>query len=158
VVAAVALVWVVGCRGPAGFWAGYRASAIVDRASDQGPWGGWRWIAWEAPADDPFAADHVLSYATAQGWRCEAATRYTPEELAKWVVRGKLVFPLTYDELDEQLTLRMSRRITGESYVYRCQTGWMRVEPGSDKTSEAYGYIHLSADGRQLAIYHDWGE
>jgi hypothetical protein len=68
------------------------------------------------------------------------------------------VFPLVYGELEHAGAGRMPRRITGESYVYRCTSGWVRVEPGSGKVREAYGYIHIDADGRHLGVYHAWGE
>jgi hypothetical protein len=35
---------------PAGFWTDYRSPWIVAQSSDQGPWGGVRWIHWEASA------------------------------------------------------------------------------------------------------------
>jgi hypothetical protein len=34
----------------------------------------------------------------------------------------------------------------------------MRVEPGSGKDTEALGYIQIDLPGRQLAVYHLWGE
>jgi hypothetical protein len=49
------------------------------------------------------------------------------------------------------------RHITGDLVVLKFNSGWMREDPGTNEMSTAYGYAVLSKDGRQLAVYHLWG-
>ncbi|PYS44941.1 MAG: hypothetical protein DMG13_33065 [Acidobacteria bacterium] len=67
------------------------------------------------------------------------------------------VFPLVFGE-NSVHTKDMKRHIVGNAVLIRCDSGWIRVEPGSGKSSTAYGYILLNDDGSKMAIYHFWGE
>jgi hypothetical protein len=33
----------------------------------------------------------------------------------------------------------------------------MREDPGTNEMSTAYGYVQISSDGRQMLVYHLWG-
>ena len=59
---------------------------------------------------------------------------------------------------DNQAVLNFPRSIADDSLFSKCHTGWMRVEPGSGKDTEALGYVQIDLAGRQLAVYHLWGE
>lgn len=37
-----------------------------------------------------------------------------------------------------------------------CRTGWIRVEPGTEQTRDATGYIQIEESGTRMAIYHLW--
>ena len=39
-----------------------------------------------------------------------------------------------------------------------CRTGWIWVEPGTEQTRDATGYIQIEESGTRMAIYHLWGE
>jgi hypothetical protein len=82
---AVAIVVVVmiagGCAraSPAGFWSTYRPDLIKDKDSDQGPWGGVRWIHWTSPTPGTFRSAEVLKFARSKGCSREIAIRALSE-------------------------------------------------------------------------------
>jgi hypothetical protein len=79
-----------------------------------------------------------------------------------WVYSGRPVFPLLFGPADRRpdndAVKNLPRVIDDDSWVIECDSGWLRVEPGSGKETPALGYIHLDALGTRLAVYHRWGE
>ena len=125
---------------PAGFWKNFRSNLIVASHSDQGPWGGTRWIHWTASeADAVFTMDDVAAYV--------------------WTYDGKPVFPFDFEPPILDLARgEFPRHIVDDTLLVRCDSGWMRTlgPTGGDET--AYGHILFEKSGRRLAIYHLWGE
>lgn len=157
------LVVTTGCGRlePAGFWTTYRPELIVRDSSDQGPWGGHRWVHWEAPAPGMFKSADVVRFATSQGWRCQKPVAYSAEQIRGWQVSGAPVFPLHFGSADRPPndgSEDFFRHIDSNSWVIPCETGWIRVAPGSGDTSTALGYIQIDRKGIRLAVYHLWGE
>jgi hypothetical protein len=147
--------------GPARFWKAYRPEFIVAQDSDQGPWGGKRWYYWESSNGSTFSASAAASFAESKGWKCIATRNYSAEAISTWVFTRKPVFPLPYEE--HGLTrnagcLDFPRKIAVASTVIQCESGWTRVYPGHADAETAYGYIQVSVDGKQMAVYHLWGE
>jgi hypothetical protein len=140
----VALAVLSSCAklSPAGFWATYRPELIVQKYSDQGPWGGIRWVHWVAPAPGTFTLADVERFATSNGWACQKPVAYSAEQVRAWQSSRK-EFP---------------RHIDGDSLVVQCDSRWVRVEPGSGDSSTAFGYIQIDRSGTRLAVYHLWGE
>ena len=155
---------VVSCaKGvPGGFWAEYRAESIVDQSSDQGPWGGVRWVHWVAPAPGALTPAEAVQFAAAHGWTCQKPVNYSAEQIREWQYSGKPVFPLRFGPADRRpdngAVQELPRHIDGDSWVIQCDSGWVRVEPGSGKDTPAYGYIQLDRPGTRMAVYHLWGE
>ena len=151
---------------PAGFWANYRPELIVQKYSDQGPWGGIRWVHWVAPAPGMFTLAGVESFATSHGWVCQKPVAYSAQQIHAWRYpqqnAGKPVFPLHFGSANRppvDATVReFPRHIDGDSLVVQCDSRWARVEPGSGKSSTAFGYIQIDRSGTRLAVYHLWGE
>ena len=149
---------------PAGFWNGYRADMIVNAKSDQGPWGGSRSIEWVSNDEATFTTDAVGKFAEEHGWTCEPPVEYSSQRMSAWVspIDHKPNFPLFFGEPDgSNISVdndKFPRAIEGDSFISRCDTEWVRVAPGSGDSSPAFGYIHVSKDGRRLAVYHLWGE
>ncbi|HYV84730.1 MAG TPA: hypothetical protein VFB49_02365 [Patescibacteria group bacterium] len=165
---AVCLVGASAC-GPVGgaarFWNGYRSEFIVAQQSDQGPWGGWRWIQWRADSPGTFQESAVRAFAESKGWKCVQRDEYSAKEVGTWVTwKGQPIFPLL-EPMDRgpdyyQQPERAPRHISSDSVVLKCDSGWMRSDPvGHDPDLvTAYGFIHLGQDGREMAVYHLWGE
>jgi len=164
----VLLVYVSACGsvgGAASFWKGYRSEFIVAQRSDQGPWGGWRWIQWRSDLPGTFQEPALRTFAERRGWRCAQRDEYTAQTVGTWLTRkGQPIFPLLYP-MDHgpdyyQPSERFPREISSDSVVLKCETGWMRTDPlGKDPDLvTAYGLIHFSKDGRGMAIYDLWGE
>lgn len=152
--------------GAANFWASYRSEHIVAKESDQGPWGGWRWIHWKADGAGTFEEASIREYAERRGWKFEERREFAAHSLLDWVsADGKPVFPteLSMDlrPIDDQRSERFPRQISADSVVLQWNSGWMRSDPGlgpDTKLVPAPGWIHLSKDGREMAVYHMWGE
>ena len=143
--------------GPAGFWKSYQRTWIIDSSSDQGPWGGTRWVQWDAEKPGAFGPPGVVSFAEKNGWRCGEPREATAAELSAWVMSGKPIFPLVYGK-DSLSSLELPRHIDADSILIRCETGWIRVDPGTNAETPAYGYILIQRDGSRMAVYHHWGE
>jgi hypothetical protein len=78
-----------------------------------------------------------------------------------WLEGNRPVFPLFSGEPASKISgsgLYFPRHISEDSLIVRCETGWIRVAPGTDKSSPAFGYIQVSDDGSQMAVYHLWGD
>ena len=82
-----------------------------------------------------------------------------------WYVDRTPVFPVYFDGTimpysDRRLDAYSSfeRRINDDLIVYRCRTGWLLLDPGTDESTQENGYILISRDGTQMAAYHMWGE
>ena len=136
---------------PAGFWTSYRPASIVAQDSDQGPWGGHRWIHWLEEEGNSFELPAVVAFATEAGWECGEATQYGAEETATWVRRDDPIFPVLRWR-------KFPRHLQGQLSVVECETGWIREAPGSGETSPAFGYIVMGNNDRGLAVYHLWGD
>lgn len=131
-----------GCScssGPAGFWKAYHPSCVVERSSDQGPWGGTRTLRWAACGSVRFSRDEVRSFAERHGWKL--LDEVDVDAAAREVERGDT----------------SPRLMKVPSTVMRFETGWLREEPGSGEMSPAVGYVQLARDGSSLYVFHFWG-
>jgi hypothetical protein len=88
---------VVACHSPmpAGFWDSYQSKAIAKRFSDQGPWGGERWILWEA-FHGGFSEEDARDFAEEHGWKLLERT-----EVPAGVVGTSSLFTKGYDRARE---------------------------------------------------------
>jgi hypothetical protein len=140
----------VGCRAltPSGFWKGYRSNTIVKQFSDQGPWGGERWILWDSPSGEPFSETDARRFAERHGWQFLDRVEVSPESIG-----GSPLFRVGYDRAREGFP----KLISGDSLVLKFDSRWAREEPGTNDMSTAYGYVQISKDGRRMVVYHLWG-
>jgi hypothetical protein len=144
-------------RGPSGFWKTFRSDLVVDRYSDQGPWGGLRWLHWSADTPGTFGEDEVVRFAEDNGWKFLRREEYTRESIVEWVGR---FFPLNFQDHDATMSIEDIKdywHVAGPCLILTFDSGWMREDPGTNEMSTAFGYVALSQDGRKLAIYHFWG-
>jgi hypothetical protein len=135
---------------------------IEDKLSDQGPWGGSRWIHWVAHDAETFTPADAMKFAAEHGWKCGEVVEYSAERMRCWKsLASRPVFPLFFGEPTAtalNLNHEFPRHIEGDCFIIQCETGWIRVAPGTGKESPAFGYIQVSKDGKRMAIYHLWGE
>lgn len=155
---------VMGCAklSPTGFWTTYRTALIVQKYSDQGPWGGIRWVHWVSPTLGTFTATDAVRFATSHGWVCQEPVSYSAEQLRMWRRSGKPVFPLHFGAADRppnsRSAERFPRHIETDSLITTCDSKWTRVLPGSGEATAALGYIQVDRFGSRMAVYHLWGE
>ena len=158
---AVAMAGCGSWGGPARFWNDYRSDRIVARFSDQGPWGGDRWIQWTSKTPETFTEEDVKAYATKCGWTfCDRAEYDASVVAAKWrAPNRKPVFPLLYPEPEGTWAVSNEKfplHVKGDLIVLRFESGWTRGHPENLKT--AYGFAVLGEHGTKLAVYHHWGD
>jgi hypothetical protein len=133
---------------PSGFWKGYRSSAIVKQFSDQGPWGGERWILWQSGSGDTFSEADARGFAESHDWKFLERV-----EVAEQAIGDSSLFRSGHDRAREDFP----KFISGASVVLKFDSGWMREDPGTNEMSTAFGYIQLSRDSRQMVVFHLWG-
>jgi hypothetical protein len=161
---ALVVLMAVSCTkaSPAGFWTAYRPELIRKRHSDQGPWGGTRWISWQSEHAGTFTASDAARFAASHGWSCQEPTPHSAEQMKLWQYSGKPVFVLPFGPAsqrpDNHGVEQLPRFIDDDSITITCTSGWVRVKPGSDRTTPAYGYIHMNTVGTRMTVYHLWGE
>ena len=136
--------------GPGAFWRSFDPGRIIHDSSDQGPWGGCRAMHWSAEKEGTFTETAVKTFAEAKGWHFVDKTSYPSQEVRSWTSAGQAVFPWPEGRDSSP------RWIDTDATLLRFDGGWLLVD--DDKERKAYGYVLLSADGRQMSFYHVWGE
>jgi hypothetical protein len=161
-----------GCAraAPAGFWKNFRSKLIVASHSDQGPWGGTRWIHWTAPEGARLPFEDVSEFARKNGWKCDKPQSVSAALLRRWVDDGKPVFPAELFDAAPEVPINFEkpewsrtsggfpRHLTEDSQILRCDSRWIRTLGPSGRDETAYGFILVERSGRRLAVYHIWGE
>ncbi len=131
-------------RGPAGFWKSFHSDLIRDRYSDHGPWGGDRWLLWKSELPGTFTVSAAQGFAELHGWRLLKEQAYAPNQPA--------------DESLHQGEQNGPRFLPVQSTILLFDSQWVRVKPGAGEGSIAIGYVQVSSDGREMYVYHFWGE
>ena len=139
-----------GCKPlvPSGFWKGYRSDAIVKQFSDQGPWGGERWILWESRSGEGLSETDAKRFAERHGWKFLSRVDASSQS-----IHATSLFRNGNDRARD----RFPKFIAGDSVVLKFDSGWMREDPGTNEMSTAYGYVQVSKDGCRMIVYHLWG-
>lgn len=148
---------------PSGFWKNYKTKFLIKNISDQGPYGGHRAIYWKADRSELFYSNIVLDFAKKNGWTLVDSSEFKQDQTIKWTYNNKAIFPLTSkgfsDTTFNDATLtNFPRWFGGQMKVYKFKTGWVTIEPGTDNSIEENGFVLLSNDNKEMAVYHLWGE
>jgi hypothetical protein len=148
--ALVLLVLLVACNRlvPSGFWKSYRSELIQKQYSDQGPWGGERWLFWSASKSGVLSEHEVSQFATDHGWRF--VRRFA-------VPAGTLRKSPAFDAAPDPASSSLPAFINGDSMILKFDSGWMFEDAGTNEMTTAHGYVQISADGRQMVVFHAWG-
>ena len=143
---------------PVGFWKGYNKDLIVKQDSDQGPWGGSRWIYWISSYPGTFSEDEVRVFASDHGWDFIERIEVSKSTMSKWTgTENQAVFPLFFEKYDQKNRDTFPRYIFTDSIILQFDSGWVVEAPGSNDISTAYGYVQLSKGGHSMMVYHLWG-
>lgn len=146
---------------PAGYWEGFKSAAIATVQSDQGGHAGYRAIHWIANENDFFTADEVIAFAQENDWPLIDSTAYSAASIQCWAYAGQPIFPLGFNGFDpraggEESYRCFPRWINTDLVIYKFKTPWLTVVEG--EWQDAMGYAVISADSRQMALYHLWGD
>jgi len=142
---------------PAGFWDEFHPELIQKNKNDQGPWGGHRATWWKATDPYTFTPDKVIRFATLHGWAFVDTMAYEA------IIGGRHHFPLGHSGIDTSQVNNFTHHpfpiwTTLPSTLYRFKTDWITVVPGTDEAYDAYGYVVIDRSGKEMTVYHLWGE
>ncbi len=149
---------------PSGFWLNYNSDQITDKNNDQGPWGGTLIINWVADKNSEINIAKIKEIASENGWKLIDSADYQTAELKSMMNIGKPIInlPLKNFTPNKQRTDLKSnslpRKIQTDFTLYRFETGWVIFEPGTNSSTQENGFVLVSADRKQMTVYHLWGE
>ncbi|RQO31502.1 hypothetical protein DBR32_05970 [Taibaiella sp. KBW10] len=150
---------------PAGFWYNFQSKDISYKESDHGPWGGHTAILWHSKHIGHFATETALDFAKENGWIFVDSTQVAKLIVNGWVYNEKNIFPLSYSDTFRPHVISFSatfahfpRQINTEMTVYRFKTGWISIHAETTQAEEINGFLTMSMDKKEMAIYHKWGE
>jgi hypothetical protein len=149
---------------PAGFWKNFDSKNITSEINDQGPYGGHRALFWQGVGAAKFNLANVIEFATKNGWRFKDSSRFTLTEVQRWRYNDNIIFPLSTEGFKPSGGYSNSEYsyfplpTTSDIVVIAFETNWTKVEPGSGKVRNAFGYVVLNKDQSQMSVYHLWGE
>lgn len=130
---------------PSVFWKNFHPDKIVDKFSDNGPWGGKTKISWIFK--NPINEKELLEFASSNGWTFNNKTILDSDKLN--------------DEnySDEILKLNISDNSKHKnSTIYRFKTGWIAVKAGNQSETETNGFAILNSNRTELTVFYIWGE
>jgi hypothetical protein len=148
---------------PAGFWKNYNGNLLIKNISDQGPKGGHRAMYWKADNSNSFSSNDVLDFANKNGWTLVDSSEFKQDQTNKWTYNNKAVFPLTrigFSDtlLNDAYLANFPRWFGGQIKIYKFKTGWVIIEPGTDNSNEANGFVLIKHNKKEMAVYHLWGD
>lgn len=148
---------------PASFWKSYQNQHLVQNISDQGPYGGHRALHWKSKERNTFTSEDILHFATKNGWTLVDSALISSEQTNRWVYSNEAIFPLTNTGfsdtvLNDSRLGDFPRWFAGEIDLYKFETGWVLIKPGTDSSTEENGFVILNHDKTEFAVYHLWGE
>jgi hypothetical protein len=140
-------------RMPAAFWKNYHPELILEKSSDQGPWGGVRKIVWKSETANTFTAKQLIDYAAQNGWQLADSLI---------LIGGSLEIPANASGTDYSLSILQEEALqllnATTCRIFLFKTGWIAVEPGNARDTEITGFLVLNPNGDELAMFHRWGE
>ena len=149
---------------PSGFWKSFDRKNLIKEISDQGPYGGHRALYWQTSTPNYFNLTEIISFANKNSWTLVDSSKFTGQEIEKWKFYNKYLFPLSSNGFVPTDTIYNSwfddfpLQIKGDITVYKFETGWTKVNPGTGETTNAFGYVLLNKEKNQMTVYHLWGE
>jgi hypothetical protein len=163
--AACMTIMICSCRKltPAGFWKNFQAELIKNNISDQGPYGGHRAMYWKTETGKKFNSKEIMKFATKNGWTLIESLEFNQAQISKWAYNNAPIFPLTHKGFSNVLTNNSTykyfpRWTSNAITVYKFKTGWVTIDPGTDKSIEENGFVILNNEGTEMSVYHLWGE
>ena len=149
---------------PAGFWKDFQKKFLIEDISDQGPYGGHRAMYWKSIRQGTFNAQAILAFAAHHDWKFFDSSKISAHDLAAWHYCRQPIFPLSEEGFDSLCTMNSSiynyfpRWIASDLTLYRFQTGWVAINPGTAEANQAYGYVIINDNRAEMSVYYLWGE
>jgi hypothetical protein len=138
---------------PGSFWTDFRSELITTEACDAGPWGGHRAIHWKSEKEGTFNSKELTDFAAENGWEYAASASYT---------EGALRLPLTtyIDDRDSLYILKekvLGQLTSRDNDIFIFKTRVVTYSP-VDTHTQNNGFVTIGANGKELSVFHMWGE
>jgi len=146
---------------PGGLWNKFETDLRIEKQSDQGPWGGTRAYYWRSETMRYFNKQKIFDFASSNGWSLIDSVKYQAEESenSKGSSITIQVGPFETDASSEVFLEQDFPRWTNTGLtLYKFKTGWVIFYPDTNSSTEINGFISVSENGREMAVYHLWGE
>ena len=147
---------------PGGIWEKFEQDLLIEKQIDQGPWGGTRTYYWKSNSEGYFTKKKVIVFTSSNDWELVDSIKYQDEQFKNWNNNGKRSFIIEVGPFDpsteDNLLKEVPRWTNSDLTLYKFETGWIILYPGTDSSTEVNGFITLSEDGREMTVYHLWGE
>jgi hypothetical protein len=146
----LSLLVLAGCKtiGPAAFWNDFDERHMVKKTRDQGPWGGYCLMYWKNN-DKPYNAKDLVVFASLNKWQHFKTDSLQKNEMIGWIQDRADSLSIHHPSNYPQVTA------PGVSFTF-ADSNWISID--SDESKPALGYVFLSSDGRQMVVYHSWGD
>ena len=140
---------------PAGFWTDFHKEFLTTNNSNQGPWGGQRELSWKGEINYAFTENELIDYASKNDWSLIDSITLRTDSLN--------VETLTKLKNDDYSLAILKETVVpnikpNNSKLFIFKTTWLSVEPGNARETFENGFAVLNSEGRELKIYHFWGE
>ena len=149
---------------PGGVWDKFETELRIKKESDQGPWGGVRSYYWKSDTKGYFDKERMSDFTSSNGWSLVDSIKYEKEEIRNLNKSNGPSFTIqvgpfeTDASSDVFLEQDFPRWISTGLTLYRFKTGIVIFFPGTDSSTELNGFILVSDNGKEMAVYHLWGE
>lgn len=140
---------------PAGFWTDFHKDLILTKDSDQGPWGGHREINWKSESNNTFTGKELIEFADKNDWKLLDSISFSEDTLTKNSFSKLKNDDYSLYILNESILPKLK---SNDNQIFIFKTTWLAVEPGNARESFENGFAIINSDGRELKIFHLWGE
>jgi len=140
---------------PAGFWVDFHKDLMLTKNSDQGPWGGHREIIWKSEADNIFSDKELIEFADKNDWKLLDSISFSADTLTKNSFSKLKIDDYSLCILNESILPKLK---SNDNKIFIFKTTWLAVEPGNARETFENGFAVLNSNGKELKIYHLWGE
>ena len=153
-----------GKVAPAGFWTNFQKDLLIKNYSDQGPYGGYRAMYWKTDKPNTFSSRTIIAFASKNGWLLTDSVNFQKDSLKTWEYDNKFIFPLSHKGFLGSIVTNNSdyasfpRWINSTLTIYKFQTGWVIIEPGTETAIEENGFVIINDKQTEMSVYHLWGE
>jgi len=131
------------------FWEEYKVEELQGKTSNHGSIGGSCVYYWEALGDRRFDAVEIIEFAAENNWKyisTMALKNWDSEHTEASEIKGASIsryFPKQINDADSLLIF---------------ETNLLLFDPGTDESTQLNGFAIVSDSGKELTVYHMWGE
>ncbi|MGA9213038.1 hypothetical protein [Kaistella sp.] len=140
---------------PAGFWTSYHKDLILTKNGDQGPWGGNREIYLQSETTNYFTDIELIEFAKKNDWMLVDSISFSADNLINSNQIKLQIDDYSLYILKENILPKLK---SNDKKVLIFKTTWLSIEPGNNRETFENGFAIIDSHGKELKIYHFWGE